>query len=195
MRARVKSKRAGIVLWAAGLLAGAAAMGGRPLQAQAVPQEAVAPARPLTIQGVNVSVGRFGIFRGQEDPEIGGEVHFAPRRFRFQPRFLPEVTPVLGGAVTGEGSFYGYFGFRTDIPMDGRWVFTPFCGAGLYYFGGGRDLGGVLELRTGFEIAYQLEKDERIGLSLYHLSNAGLYQRNPGSESLVLSYTRLFRKR
>lgn len=188
MRARAARQQVRIVLWALGLLAGVAASGGGPLRAQEA-------AQPLTIQGINVSYGKFGIFRGQEDPEIGGEVHFAPRRLRFQPRCLPEVTPVLGGTVTGEGSIYGYFGLRSDFPMDGRWVFTPFWGAGLHYFGGGRDLGGLLEFRSGFEIAYQLKEDERIGFSLYHLSNAGLYERNPGSESLVLSYTRSFRPR
>lgn len=188
MRNPFTGKRAGIVLLAWGLLA---AMDARPVQAQ----EAAAPAGPLAVQGVTVSGGRFGIFRGQEDPEIGGEVHFAPRRFSFQPKWLPEVSPMIGGMVSGEGSLYGYVGFRTDIPMDGRWVFTPFWGAGLYYFGGGRDLGGVLEFRSGFEVAYQLEEDERIGLTLYHLSNAGLYERNPGSESLVLSYTKLLRPR
>lgn len=193
MRARTTCQRARAVLLAVGFLAGAAGVGGRPLRAEE--PAAAAAARPLTIRAVNLSAGRFGIFRGQEDPEIGGEVHLAPRRFRFQPGWLPEVSPVAGAAVTAEGSLYGYFGFRTDIPMDGRWVFTPFWGAGLYYYGGGRDLGGMVEFRSGFEIAYQLEEDERFGLSLYHLSNAGLYERNPGSESLVFSYTRFFRPR
>jgi hypothetical protein len=38
-------------------------------------------------------------------------------------------------------------------------------------------------------VSYRLESGDRLGLSLYHLSNADLYHRNPGSESLVLSYT------
>lgn len=157
-------------------------------------QEPEASAGPFAIHSMNASFGRYGIFRGMEDFEIAAEIRYAPRRFRFQPSWVPEVSPVIGGMATRAGTFYGYLGFRTDVPMDGRWIFSPFCGAGYYSFGGGRDLGGELEFRSGFEVAYELEEGERIGLTLYHLSNAGLYERNPGSESLVLSYTKDFRR-
>lgn len=154
-------------------------------------QEPESPAGPFAIQSMSASFGRYGIFRGQEDFEVGAELRSAPRRFHFLPGWVPEVSPVVGGMFTRAGTFYGYLGLRTDIPMDGQWVFSPFWGAGFYSTGaGGRDLGGELEFRSGFELAYQLADDERVGLTLYHLSNAGLYERNPGSESLVLSYTK-----
>jgi lipid A 3-O-deacylase len=155
-------------------------------------QVSEAPAGPFAIHSMNASFGRYGIFRGREDFEIAAEIRYAPRHFSFLPSWLPEVSPVIGGMATRSGTFYGYLGFRTDVPMDGRWIFSPFWGAGYYSFGGGRDLGGELEFRSGFELAYELEEGERIGLTLYHLSNAGLYERNPGSESLVLSYTKEF---
>lgn len=158
-------------------------------------QEPEASGGPFAIHSMNASFGRYGIFRGQEDFEIAAEIRYAPRRFHFQPRWVPEISPVIGGMATRAGTFYGYLGLRTDVPMDGRWIFSPFWGVGYYSFGGGRDLGGELEFRSGFELAYELEEGERIGLMLYHLSNAGLYERNPGSESLVLSYTKEFRPR
>ena len=138
---------------------------------------------------VGVSYGKYGIFRGQEAVEGGWEVRFAPRRFRFLPQSWPEIAPVVGGIATGRGTLYAYAGVRTDIPLEGRWVLSPNWGLGLYSFGNGRDLGGALEFRSGLEVSYRLKEGDRIGLSLYHLSNADLYRRNPGSESLVLSYT------
>lgn len=138
---------------------------------------------------VGVSYGKYGIFRGQEAVEGGWEVRFAPRRFRFLPESWPELAPVVGGIATGRGTLYAYAGVRTDIPLEGRWVLSPTWGVGLYSFGNGRDLGGALEFRSGLEVSYRLESGDRLGLSLYHLSNADLYHRNPGSESLVLSYT------
>jgi hypothetical protein len=146
------------------------------------------------IHGLSVHAGRFGIFRGQEDPEMGWEVHFAPRHFRFLPDDVEEVLPVVGGLVTGQGAFYGYLGFRVDVPLDGRWIITPFCAVGLYHYGDGRDLGGLVEFRTGFEVAYQLDEHGRIGFTLHHLSNGRFYERNPGSESLLLTYTTTLRR-
>lgn len=138
---------------------------------------------------VGVSYGKYGIFRGQEAVEGGWEVRFAPRRFRFLPDSWPELMPVAGGMATGQGTVYAYGGVRADIPLEGRWVLSPSWGVGVYYFGDGRDLGGALEFRSGAEISYRLDRGDRIGLCLYHLSNAAIYNRNPGSESLVLSYT------
>jgi hypothetical protein len=91
--------------------------------------------------------------------------------------------------ATGQGTLYAYAGLRADLPLEGRWMVSPNWGVGGYYFDGGRDLGGGLEFRSGVEVSYRLERGDRIGLCLYHLSNAALYKRNPGSESLALTYT------
>ena len=142
-----------------------------------------------------VSFGKYGPFRGQEEVEAGWEFHFEPRRFSFLPRSWPEIVPVAGGMTTGLGTLYAYAGLRADIPLKERWVLSPTWGTGVYYFADGRDLGGALEFRSGLELSYQLDWGDRIGVCLYHLSNSAIYRRNPGSESLVLTYTAALRRR
>jgi hypothetical protein len=47
----------------------------------------------------------------------------------------------------------------------------------------------VIEFRSGIELSRRLGERSRLGVSFFHLSNAALYNFNPGSESLVLTYT------
>ena len=67
-------------------------------------------------------------------------------------------------------------------------IFTPSFGAGYYDEGDGKKLGNKLEFRTTFEISYQLSNNDRVGLSLSHISNANIGDKNPGVEILSLSY-------
>lgn len=120
--------------------------------------------------------------------EMAWELRFAPRRFVFLPRFLPELSPVLGALATSKGSLYAYGGFRLDLPMGERWVFSPNWGVGLYHREKGQDLGGPLEFRTALELSYRLDAGSRLSLCLHHLSNSGVFDNNPGSESLLLFY-------
>ena len=65
---------------------------------------------------------------------------------------------------------------------------SPQWATGLYYRSPEFDLGGPLEFRTSLELSYRLAGGAQVGACLYHLSNGGLFDRNPGSESLVLTY-------
>ena len=136
------------------------------------------------------SVGQFEVFDGGRAWEMGWEARFAPRRIPFLPRFLHDAIPVAGAMASSQGALYAYGGFRWNLPLGKRWVVTPNWAAGLYYAGkeDGKDLGGVVEFRSGVELAWRLNERSRIGLCLYHLSNGGLYDFNPGTESLILSY-------
>jgi hypothetical protein len=91
--------------------------------------------------------------------------------------------------ASSRGVIYPYAGFRVDVPVGDRWVFSPGSAAGLYYRDGGKNLGGALEFRSHVELAYRLPWDGRVGLCFYHLSNGGLFSFNPGTESLVLTYS------
>ena len=121
--------------------------------------------------------------------EIGAELQFAPRRFRLFPERLPDLVPTAGVMAGAQGSLYVYGGFRFDFPLGERWTVSPGTAAGLYYQSDKFDLGGPLEFRTNIELAYQLPRGARLGLCFYHLSNGGLFELNPGSESLVLTYS------
>ena len=55
---------------------------------------------------------------------------------------------------------------------------------GLYAENGGFDLGGPIAFRSGIEIGYEARNGWRYGLSYDHRSNAGLYDDNPGIETV-----------
>lgn len=139
--------------------------------------------------------GRFDP-ANEDTPELGWELRLAPRRFRWLPGWLPEVSPIGGVMATSRGSLYTYGGFSTYVELSSRWGLTPSLAAGLYARQDGKDLGGELEFRSSLELGYQLSERSRLGLAVHHLSNSRLYRRNPGSESLVLAYVaKLGRKR
>lgn len=99
-----------------------------------------------------------------------------------------ELSPAFGLMATEDRSFYGYGGFRVNFEVGDDWVVTLHTGAGLYEDGEGKDLGGTVEFRSGLEIVRLLASGKRVGLNLYHLSNAVIYDRNPGSNSLALVF-------
>jgi hypothetical protein len=150
------------------------------------------PAAPVHAAGpaeVRASAGRFNVINKDPLPETGWEVSFAPRKFHWLPRWVPELAPAVGGMAIANGTLYAYAGFRFDVPLGEAWRLTSQWGTGLYYTPpGGRSLGGPVNFRSGIELSRRVGKHGRAGLLLYHLSNAGFYGRNPGSESLVLTY-------
>ena len=52
----------------------------------------------------------------------------------------------------------------------------------------GKKLGNDLQFRTTIEFSYELNNENRIGLSFGHISNANLGDKNPGVEILSLTY-------
>ena len=69
-----------------------------------------------------------------------------------------------------------------------KFYFTPSFGAGIYDDGSGKKLGNDLQFRTALEVSYELKNKNRIGISLSHISNANLGDKNPGVEILSFSY-------
>lgn len=142
------------------------------------------------VQEIQASAGSFNVLNHDRTPEVGWEVSFAPRRFHWLPRWVPALSPAAGGMASSGGELYVFAGFRAGLPLGERWLLTPQWGTGLYYDNGRRGLGGPLNFRTGIELSRRLGgRRGRVGLLLYHISNGGLYDRNPGSESLMLTYT------
>jgi hypothetical protein len=129
-------------------------------------------AQPEAIAG---GVGEVEVLQDGPGTEIDWEVHFAPRRWRRLPRFVPELAPVAGALATSKGALYVYGGLRFDVPLG-------------YHREKGQDLGGAVQFRSGLELSYRLAGGSRLGVCMYHLSNGGLFRANPGSESLLLTY-------
>ena len=97
------------------------------------------------------------------------------------------VVPAFGAMANEDDSAYGWAGFAIKIPLGARWRLVPTLAAGAYERGDGKNLGGVLEFRSSLEVAVRPNERTAIGLEFYHLSNAGLHELNPGTNSLVLT--------
>ncbi len=95
--------------------------------------------------------------------------------------------PQVGVVAARDGDYYAFGGLASDIALTSHIILTPVLDAGLYG-GGGFRLGSHMEFREGGELAYRFQNASRLGVAFYHLSNAGLTSRNPGSESALMSY-------
>lgn len=140
-------------------------------------------ALPATAEEPDFAVwgGVFDLIRGDVSAEAGLELRF--------PRWRWDLIPTAGAAVSSDGGAYLAGGVRYDWRFAERWIASPHFAVTLLDEGDGRELGGLVEFRSGLELAYELANGDRLGLSFYHLSNAGLSGLNPGSESLVLVYS------
>lgn len=99
------------------------------------------------------------------------------------------LRPLVGVMGTSKATLYVYGGLAGDIFLSKSTVLTPSFAPGLYFKGNGKELGLILEFRSSMEIAYILPNYARVGAQFYHLSNASLGYKNPGSESLVFFYS------
>lgn len=141
-------------------------------------------AAPAVAQGGDrfaFSAGAFDVLNSTRSEELGFEYRFEPRAF--------ELVPTVGATLNTDEGGYVLAGLRRDFRASERWVVTPHFGVTLFDQGDGKDLGHAVEFRSGLEVSYRLNDRSRLGLSFYHLSNAGLDETNPGAESLVLVYS------
>lgn len=97
------------------------------------------------------------------------------------------VRPTFGFNFDTDGGAYGYGGLNWEIPL-GNFQLTPNFMAGLYHEGDSKDLGGAVEFRSGIELSYQLENQHRVGIAFNHISNASIYNKNPGAETTLINY-------
>ena len=160
----------------------------------------------LIAQGYDV----FGI--GIYDVKFDGSSSNYATDIRFERRFDntlvdigPEednffyLKPFAGIEVTTDSALYVLGGIYLEDNLgklltgnQNKWNFTPSFGLGYYDDGDGKKLGNKLEFRTTLEISYQLKNDDRIGISLGHISNANIGNKNPGVEIISLSYQKPF---
>jgi lipid A 3-O-deacylase len=100
------------------------------------------------------------------------------------------LKPFAGVMATTDAALYGYGGVMLDIYLGRRFVLTPNFAAGLYTADGdGKDLGSVIEFRSGVELAYRFDNRARLGVSFHHISNASIGDINPGTETLTLVFS------
>ena len=113
-------------------------------------------------------------------------------RIEYRPAlWVLRTGPLLGMAGTTDGGILGYAGFRHDIAFADRLLISFNSSLAAYPVeGDGKDLGGAVQFRTGFDVHYRLDDGSRIGVSFHHISHAELFgDDNPGAETLGLTYT------
>ena len=108
--------------------------------------------------------------------------------YRSDMRFW-KILPFIGVAGTSDEAVYGYAGLGIDIFFGRRVVLQPNAAFVGYHKGNGKDLGGEFQFRTGGELAWRLDDWSRLAIAFHHISNAGIYDDNPGTELLVLTYS------
>ena len=160
----------------------------------------------LFAQGYDV----YGI--GIYDVKFDGSSSNYATDLRFERRFAntlidigPEednvfyLKPLVGIEVTTDSAFYILGGIYLEDNLgklitgeENKWNFTPSFGLGYYEDGNGKKLGNNIEFRTTLEFSYQLNNMDRIGISLGHISNANIGNKNPGAEIISLSYQKPF---
>jgi len=98
------------------------------------------------------------------------------------------IEPWVGAEVSTDGAIYGLGGLLADIQVGDNFLITPSFGAGLYEDGDGKDLGNTIQFRSQIELGWEFDNASRLGVAFGHISNAGLDNRNPGTEILNLYY-------
>jgi lipid A 3-O-deacylase len=97
--------------------------------------------------------------------------------------------PMVGVMRNSHASTDIYAGISLDLFLGSRFVVRPSFAPSAYIRGAGQDLGHTIEFRSALEFSYRFDDRSRLGLEVYHLSNAGLGDKNPGEESITLVYS------
>lgn len=100
--------------------------------------------------------------------------------------------PFFGVMATSDEAFNAFAGIRLDLYFGRRFVVTPSFAPTLYHDGNGKDLGHTIEFRSMIDFAYRFDDRSRVGIGIYHLSNASISDNNPGTEVISVHYAMPF---
>jgi len=101
--------------------------------------------------------------------------------------------PMVGIMGNTAEAVFGYAGLAAPLAFDGgRWEFVPSGGVGAYHEGNGIFLGGTFEFHVGLSASYAISPNSRLGVAVYHISNAKTHRKNPGVNSLLLQWSWAF---
>lgn len=148
------------------------------------PATLAADERPLDIRHMSVIAGEVGINDTLDGPQWYGI------EFRGRPHTRWNLVPGYGVNWAANGAYYVFIDNRINYWVRERWLFSLYSGPGVFKRSRELDLGHTIEFRSGVEVAYRFDDDSRFGISWAHLSNASISDRNPGTEVLVLTYSR-----
>ena len=92
----------------------------------------------------------------------------------------------IGFSASANGELWLGFGQTYHKNIGGTKLYAELHAMpGIYTDNGGYDLGGPIEFRSGIELGYENRNGWRYALSYDHRSNAGIYDINPGIETVA----------
>jgi hypothetical protein len=143
---------------------------------------------PVDILGDEPSYGDIGLgaFDIQGHRESGTSAE-ARAEFRYGKKLF-YIGPAIGVLGNTSGGIFGYAGVYGDLALGPHIILTPLAAVGAYRRGGSEDLGGAFAFRLSANLAYQFDNLSRVGMQFAHISNAGIYNRNPGENELLVTY-------
>ena len=129
---------------------------------------------------LDAGIGLFDFLDNHEGLSLAGRIELRIGKK------LAYIGPTLGLLANNEGFRYGYAGIYADF-VYGKIVLTPLLAAGVNHRGNSIDLGGTFAFRESLEIACRFNDRWRVGVSIAHISNADIYEKNPGVEDFLLT--------
>lgn len=95
-----------------------------------------------------------------------------------------------GLSATTSGAVWAGVGIihTVELPGSRAYLQSHFM-PGIYMRGDDVDLGGPINARAGVELGWETENGIRLGLSVDHRSHGGLFERNPGVETVQFRVT------
>lgn len=145
----------------------------------------------------SVGAGAFDFTDQDDESAVGGLQYYSGHRVlesQLGSRFRG-IGPMLGLTVNTDGGVFGYGGLYADVRITEQIVLLPSAGLGGYSEGDSKDLGGTFQFHVGTGLFYEFREDQtlpagsRVGITFQHISNADIHDRNPGANSIMLSYS------
>jgi hypothetical protein len=99
------------------------------------------------------------------------------------------LIPTVGYLRNSHYIQFLHLDLKHDWQLNKKIVFTLGLGTGVFDSNDNIDLGNPIEFKSSFELTYRFKKGIRLGIEAYHISNSKLSNINPGTESIVLSFS------
>ena len=99
------------------------------------------------------------------------------------------LAPGLGHSRSEDGSNFSFLYLEKDFNVINHWFASINFGPGFFSDSDEIILGNALEFRSGLRLGYEFNNGSRLALELFHLSNGGISEINPGTEPAFISWT------
>lgn len=138
---------------------------------------------------ISIGLGQFN-FMEDGTPPHNDTSEMLNLEFYSGKKLFDLVKPFGGILVTSANTYYAYGGFGIDgyYTKKKNIILTPSVACGYYKDGSEIKAGNPMEFYIGIDLFYRFRNNVRLGMGIFHISNADSGYRNPGSETLLLKY-------